>query len=372
MKPVYYLALCAFFLFACSGEKEQQPTDSNIDTSTAEIEDTSFYEPLPAGVYPQDNPWSQEKEDLGKLLYFDPRLSGDNTISCATCHHPDKGWSDGHPRAIGFGGKELGRHSPTVINSGHFEVQMWDGRAPTLEAQAKGPILAVVEMNQKPDELIEELGAIPEYREMFSKVFGDSGITFDNIAKAIATFERSVVSTNSAYDKYMQGDKEAMSPAAANGMKLFFGKAKCGICHNGPALTDSGFHNIGVKQHGPLKVDLGRYNISKDEFDKGAFKTPGLRSVSQSAPYMHEGSEATLKGVIDFYNRGGDVAENRSPLITPLELNDQEVSELVEFLKALDGEPLNVKIPKLPGVVKVIKPATKAKAKTRKKTKKKT
>jgi cytochrome c peroxidase len=371
MRSVYYFALCAAFLFACSGEKEQS-AESKTESATVEAEDTSFYEPLPEGIYPQDNPWSQEKEDLGKLLYFDPRLSGDNTISCATCHHPDKGWSDGHPRTIGFGGKELGRHSPTVINSGYFEVQMWDGRAPTLEAQAKGPIQSTVEMNQKADELIEELGAIPEYREMFSKVFGDSGITLDNIANAIATFERSVVSKNSAYDKYMEGDKNAMSPAAVNGMKLFFGKGKCSICHNGPALTDSGFHNIGVKQHGPLTEDLGRYNISKDEFDKGAFKTPGLRSISQSPPYMHDGSEATLKDVIDFYNRGGDVAENRTSLITPLELSDQEVLELVEFLKALDGEPLGIKAPKLPGVVKVIKPQTEAKAKPKTKPKAKT
>ena len=360
MKPVYYFALCAVFLFACSGEKEQ-PAEPKTDK--AEAEDTSFYEPLPAGIYPQDNPWSQEKEDLGKLLYYDPRLSGDNSISCASCHHPDKGWSDGQPRAIGFGGKELGRHSPTIINSGYFEVQMWDGRAPTLEAQAKGPILAAVEMNQKVDELIEELGAIPEYRERFSKVFSESGISFDNVAKAIATFERSVVSTNSAYDKYMQGNENAMSPAAVNGMQLFFGKAKCGICHNGPALTDSGFHNIGLKQHGPLTEDLGRFNISNDDFDKGAFKTPGLRSVSQSAPYMHDGSKATLKDVVEFYNRGGDVEKNRTSLITPLELSEQEVLEMVEFLKALDGEPINATIPKLPAVVET----DKDKAKTGKK-----
>lgn len=362
MKPVCTFALCALFLFACSGEKEQKPAESG--TASVAAEDTSFYEPLPAGVYPQDNPWSQEKEDLGKLLYFDPRLSGDNSISCASCHHPDKGWGDGLPRAIGFGGKELGRHSPTIFNSGYFEAQFWDGRAATLEEQAKGPIQAAVEMNQKVDELIEELNAIPEYREQFSKVFGDSGITFDNIVKAIATFERMVVSKNSAYDKYMQGDQKAMSPAAVSGMKLFFGEAKCGICHNGPALTDSRFHNIGVKQHGPLKEDAGRFEITKDAADKGAFKTPGLRSVSQTAPYMHDGSEATLKDVVDFYNRGGDVAENRSAFITPLELREEQVSQLVEFLKSLDGEPLNVTIPKLPAVVGTEKAQTKTGKKT--------
>jgi cytochrome c peroxidase len=139
-----------------------------------------------------------------------------------------------------------------------------------------------------------------------------------------------------------------MSDSAINGMKLFFGKAKCSICHNGPAFTDSNFHNIGVKQHGPLKEDLGRFNVTAEEGDKGAFETPGLRSISQSAPYMHDGSEATLKEVIDFYNRGGDVEANRSPFITPLELSDQEVSDLVEFLKALDGEPIRISAPELP------------------------
>lgn len=347
------LFLSILLIAACGqdDEKAEKPADQTAaESGQAEAEDTSFYAPVPAMVYPEDNPWSQEKEDLGKILYFDPRLSGDNSISCATCHHPGKGWGDGLPRAIGFGGKELGRHSPTIINSGYFELQFWDGRAPSLEEQAKGPIQAAGEMNQKVDELIQELNDLPEYVERFGKIFGESGITFDNIAKAIATFERSVVSNNSAYDKLIAGDKEAMSASAINGMDLFFGKAKCVLCHNGPVFTDSGFHNIGVKQHGPLKEDHGRFNVSKEDSEKGAFKTPGLRSVSQTAPYMHDGSAATLKDVVEFYNRGGDVAENRTGLITPLELSDQEVLDLVEFLKALDGEPVKVSIPALPGM----------------------
>ncbi|MDH5763928.1 MAG: cytochrome-c peroxidase [Nitrospinota bacterium] len=353
MKSFFYSILCSLFLFACSGEKKDQSAEPQKEpASVAKVakEESHKYEPLPEGVFPQGNPWSQDKEDLGKLLYFDPRLSGDNSISCATCHHPDKGWGDGLPRAIGFGGKELGRHSPTVINSAYYEVQFWDGRAPSLEEQAKGPIQAAGEMNQNVEELVQELGAIPEYKDRFAKVFGDSGITLDNIAAAIATFERTVISKNSAYDKYMQGDKSAMSASAVNGMNLFFGKAKCSICHNGPAFTDSGFHNLGVKQQGPLAEDPGRFNVSKDPADKGAFKTPGLRGVSLSAPYMHDGSEATLKDVIDFYNRGGDVAENRSAFITPLELSDQEVLDLVEFLKALEGEPIKASMPALPGM----------------------
>lgn len=315
-----------------------------------EFEDLKkFYVPLPEMKHPADNPWSKDKEELGKLLYFDPRLSGSNWISCMTCHHPGLGWGDDLPRPFGHGmNQKGGRNVPTVINSGYFEVQFWDGRAPSLEEQAKGPIQATIEMNQDVPELILELKAIPGYVKRFEKVFGSNSINLENIVKAIATFERSVVSKNAPYDKYFAGDRSAMSPSALNGMKLFFGKAKCSICHNGPAFTDSGFHNIGVKQHGPMKVDPGRFNVSKDEFDKGAFKTPGLRHITRTAPYMHDGSEATLEEVIKFYNRGGDVAENRSPFITPLGLSQQEEKDLVKFMKALEGEPIIVSLPELP------------------------
>ncbi len=311
-------------------------------------EEDSFYDPVPEMKHPADNAWSQEKEELGKMLYFDPRLSGSNWISCATCHNPGLGWSDGLPRSLGNGQKELGRHAPTVINSGYFELQMWDGRAKSLEEQASGPIAAPDEMNQNFDELVRELKALPGYVNRFDAVFGKDSLTVDNIAKAIATFERSIVSKNSSYDKYWAGDKSAMSASAVNGMELFFGKAKCSICHNGPAFTDSGFHNIGVSAAGPLKSDLGRYNESKDDFDKGAFKTPGLRDITKSAPYMHNGTVATLTDVINLYDYGGNTKENLSPFITPLELSSQEKKDLVEFLKALDGEPILVTLPVLP------------------------
>ncbi|MBT5376884.1 MAG: cytochrome-c peroxidase [Nitrospinaceae bacterium] len=314
----------------------------------ASFADDSVYEPIPAMEYPSDNKWSKEKEVLGKMLYFDPRLSGSNWISCATCHNPGLGWGDGLPRTIGDGQKELGRHAPTVINSGYFALQMWDGRKKTLEDQASGPIGAAGEMNQDYDELIRELQALPDYVNRFDKVFGKNALNIENISKAIATFERSVVSKNAPYDKYWAGDKQAMSASAVRGMDLFFGKGKCGICHNGPVFTDSGFHNIGVKAAGPLKVDLGRYNETKDDFDKGGFKTPGLRDISRSAPYMHNGTESTLEEVISFYNRGGDVKDNISPFITPLELSKQEEKDLVAFLKALDGEPILVTFPILP------------------------
>jgi cytochrome c peroxidase len=308
----------------------------------------SVYEPLPSMQHPKGNPWSKEKLELGKKLFFDPRLSGSNWISCATCHNPALGWGDGLPRAIGNGQNELGRHTPTIINSGYFSSQFWDGRADTLEQQALGPIQAAGEMNQNLDALVKELQAIPGYVGEFKAVFGSSGITKINIGKAIGTFERSVVSNEAPYDRYWRGDKSSMSTSAVNGMNIFFGKAKCSICHNGPAFTDSNFHNIGLKQHGPLKEDLGRFNVSKDNFDKGGFKTPGLRDVTRNAPYMHDGSEATLQDVVEFYDRGGDVEENRSAFITPLGLTAQEKKDLVAFLQALEGEPILLTIPILP------------------------
>lgn len=308
----------------------------------------SVYEPLPPMPHPADNPTSTEKVELGKMLYFDPRLSGSNWISCATCHNPSLGFGDGLSRALGHGQKELGRHSPTVINSGYFDAQFWDGRATTLEEQALGPIQAPGEMNQKMDDLLKELAAIPGYVAKFKRVFGTSVITPGNIGKAIAAFERSIVSKNAAYDRYWKGDKKAMSASAVSGMNLFFGKAKCGICHNGPILSDGKFHNIGVRNHGPLKEDAGRFNVTKEGNDKGAFKTPGLRHITRSAPYMHDGSEVTLMDVIEFYDRGGDVKKNLSPYITPLNLSRQEKLDLVEFMKALEGEPILITLPVLP------------------------
>jgi cytochrome c peroxidase len=337
MKTLYSIFLFLFLFINVAGLQAMEFDDLK-----------EFYVPLPEVKHPADNLWSKEKEELGKMLYFDPRLSESNWISCMTCHHPGLGWGDGLPRPNGDGQKELDRHSPTIINSGYFEAQFWDGRAKSLEEQALGPISSQVEMRQDLGELVKELSAIPGYVHLFKKVFPKEGIKAKTIAKAIATFERSVVSKNAPYDKYFAGDKSAMSSSALNGMKLFFGKAKCSICHNGPSFTDSGFHNIGVKQHGPLKVDLGRFNVTKDEFDKGAFKTPGLRHITRSGPYMHDGSEATLEEVVEFYNRGGDVADNRSPFIIPLGLNRQEKKDLVEFMKALEGEPIIIPLPELP------------------------
>jgi cytochrome c peroxidase len=294
------------------------------------------YEPLPEMPYPADNPPTPEKEKLGSALFFDPRLSGNNEISCSTCHLSDKNWIDQKPRAIGFNGKELRRNSPTLLNSGFNTSQFWDGRAASLEEQSLMPIQDPSEMNQSLPDLIHELSAIPEYVSMFDAAFGDSEITAERISKAIATFERTLITKETNYDLYWKGDKSAMSASALRGMNLFFGKAKCSICHNGPRFTDDQFHNIGVSNTQSTGKDAGRNKVTGEQFHMRAFKTPTLLYVSRTAPYMHDGSMSTLEEVIEFYDLGGNDDLLKSPFISPIGLTAKEKQDLVDFMKALD------------------------------------
>ena len=299
--------------------------------------------PLPLVPIPANNPQTAAKVELGKKLYFDPRLSGNNWISCATCHTPTLGFTDGLPRMLGGPtAKEGGRNSPTIINSAYNDLQFWDGRAATLEEQALGPIQNPNEMFETLDNVVKKLSGIPGYVKAFKEVFG-TGVTADGIARAIAAFERTIVFANSPFDRYIQGDEGAMSESAKRGMNLFNGKAECIKCHNGPNFTDNKFHNIGVPADGPLKEDLGRYNVTKVEADKGAFKTPTLRNITETVPYMHNGFFPTLFEVVQFYNGGGGRSENKSPDIHGLHLNGQEVADLIEFMKALTGELVQIK-----------------------------
>ena len=299
---------------------------------------------------PRDNPLTEAKIKLGKQLYFDKRLSIDNTISCASCHDPQKGWSNGEATAAGVGGQRGGRSAPTIINSGYQVFQFWDGRALHLEGQALGPIENPIEMNMPLDKLVVKLNAIDGYRSQFQDAFGTDA-TPDAIAKAIASFERTVLSGNAPYDRFKAGDKTALSEAAERGRKLFFGKANCSACHAGSNFTDGGFHNIGVGMDAE-NPDLGRYSQTKLEGDRGAFKTPTLREIARTAPYMHDGSLKTLEDVIDFYNKGG-IKENNPQLdeeIFPLNLSDEEKADLVTFLKEGLASPdyPDIKAPKLP------------------------
>ncbi len=293
----------------------------------------------------KNNISTPERVELGKVLFFDPRLSGSNFISCATCHNPALGWSDAQPTAVGHGMQILERSTPTILNTAYQRFQFWDGRARTLEDQATGPIEAGGEMAQPIDELVPELEAIPDYVAMFEAAYPGEGVSKETIGKAIAVFERTVVSTDSDFDRWLKGVNGVMSKEALRGFEVFKGKANCVACHDGFNFSDNGFHNIGLKD----MEDPGRFAIKPIKVLKGAFKTPTLRDVALTAPYMHNGAYATLEEVIDHYNAGGfENAGTLSPNMKPLKLSKKEKRDLVEFLKALTGDPMEVAVPQLP------------------------
>jgi len=294
--------------------------------------------------FPEENPYSPQKVALGKLLYYDTRLSGSNLLSCASCHNPGFGWSDGQPLAVGHGMQILRRRTPTILDSAWGELFFWDGRAETLEEQALGPIQAAGEMNQDLDELVRELQEIPGYRERFAEAFPQAGITTETIAMAIATYERTVVSSRAPFDDWIEGDETAMSDSEKRGFVLYNTKARCSVCHSGWSFTDSSFHDIGLPSS-----DMGRGEVLTDvAVMKYAFKTPGLRDIERRAPYMHDGSLETLEEVVDHYIAGGIQRENLSPEMQPLDLDSQERDDLIAFLRTVTG-PLNpVVLPVLP------------------------
>jgi cytochrome c peroxidase len=304
--------------------------------------------PLPvAPPIPPTNLNYVQKVDLGRQLYFDPRLSKNGTISCALCHNPGTGFADARQFSVGAFGSAGGRQAPTVYNTGYIPLQFWDGRAGSLEEQAIGPIHNPIEMAEKHETVVPKIAKIKGYQKQFRAVFGKD-VSLQSIAEAIAAFERTIISANSAFDKYVMGEATAMDQAAGRGMALFKGKAKCILCHNGPNFTDNQFHNLGVPQEGLLKEDLGRYAVTRLERDRGAFKTPTLRSIVETAPYMHDGVFKTLEEVLDFLDRGGGPNPRLSPLMKPLGLTPDEKQDLVAFLKALTGAPLKIEVPKLP------------------------
>ncbi len=298
-----------------------------------------------AAYIPDNNPLTAEKIELGKLLYFDKRLSKDQTIACASCHNPSHCFADSTPTSKGVGGLLGRRNSPTVINRLFSDKQFWDGRAADLEEQAKGPLTNPVEMAMAShDVVVTNVKAVAGYAPYFEKAFGSADVNIDKIAQAIASYERTVVSGNSPFDRYMAGDKAAMNAAAVRGMELFNGKGNCKTCHAAFNFTDESYHNLGVGMK-KKKPDLGRYEQTKVEENKGAFKTPTLRNVAQGPPYMHDGSEKTLTSVIEFYNKGGTPNKWLSKEVKPLKMNKQEVADLVAFMEALTGEVQNASVP---------------------------
>ncbi len=323
------------------------------------------------------NPLTRAKIELGRQLYFDTRLSVDNTISCASCHHPDEGYTRHTRFGIGVGGQEGTRNSPVSYNRILSGAQFWDGRAASLEEQAKGPIANPIEMGNTHEEAVKTIQGIEGYRIQFERIFPDEGVTIDTITKAIASFERVIVTGPSPYDYHerlrpyasmspedleeerksdggrydrilAEAEAHPMSESAKRGRDLFFSdRVGCSACHAGANLTDEKYHNIGIgmDQETP---DLGRYNVTGEEKDKGAFKTPTIRNVALSAPYMHDGSLATLEEVVEWYAKGGHPNPWLDQKIKKIDLTDQEKKDLVEFMKACTGPFPKVEQGRLP------------------------
>lgn len=294
---------------------------------------------------PTDNRVTVARTELGRALFFDTRLSAKGSMSCASCHNPALGWSDGLPTAVGHNMKVLARSTPTIVNAAFNQLQMWDGRKSSLEEQALGPFGAD-EQNLPLEELERRVRSIPGYGPMFAEAYPGEAITRTTIAKAIASFERTVLSDGSPFDAWVAGDQDALSPAARRGFDLFVGKANCSACHQGFNFSDNGFHNIGVRDHGT--PDPGRFALKKLPSLQGAFKTPTLRDIALTAPYMHNGCYDTLEEVVAHYVRGGDVKDHLSPNVRPLQLSAQEQSDLVAFMRSLTSAPRVVSVPALP------------------------
>ncbi len=291
-----------------------------------------------AVVIPGDNPLTKEKVELGRLLFFDKRLSKNNTIACASCHMPQFAFTDGRKVSTGIHGLTGDRSAPASINRVFSTVQFWDGRAATLEEQSIGPFTNPVEHGfANHDDMIAKMKKIAGYRKLFRQVFG-TDVTIDGVGKAIASFQRTILSGNSPADRFDFGQEEkAISPEAQRGLELFRGKARCTRCHSGFNFTDEKFHNLGIGWDDNT-VDLGRYMVTKNSEEIGAFKTPTLREIARSPPYMHDGRFKTLEEVVNFYNKGGVKNPHQDSLIIPLELTEQEKHDLVEFLHMLNGE----------------------------------
>jgi cytochrome c peroxidase len=329
------------------GATEEKPA-ANAEPATEYKLKIPFGLEETAVVIPADNPLTNEKVELGRLLVFDKRLSQDNTIACMSCHLAKFAFTDGKPVATGIRGQKGGRSAPASFNRVFSSAQFWDGRAATLEAQSVGPFTNPIEHGfANYDVMRAKMMKIAGYRKLFKQAFGEGDITIDNVGKAIASFQRTILSGNSPADRFDQGQEAgAISAEAQHGLLLFREKARCTKCHSGFNFTDEKFHNLGLGWD-DNKVDLGRYMVTKNAEDIGAFKTPTLREVARSAPYTHDGRFKTLEEVVNFYNQGGVKNPHQDPLIIPLELTDEEKHDLVQFLHTLNGEGWQqVKAPK--------------------------
>ncbi len=356
MMKLVLCAMCAAatLMIARAAEAIEAPSPADVQGAIGHLG------PVPV---PDDNPLTRAKVALGQRLFEDPMLSGDGSTSCETCHLPDHGYATPEKLGPAYPSKTERRESPTLINVAYNLPLIWDGRAGSLDKQALGPIANVLHMNNNLDLLVEQLKLDPSYAGAFKEAYADGAITAKRIGFAISSFERTLVFDGAPIDRYMDGDQSALNDQQKRGLALFMGKANCIACHNGPDLTDNQFHNLGVPDQdvradpavlasirfdakrtdyqdwAALEEDPGRAQISHDPADFGAFRTMGLRNIKELPPYMHDGALATLEDVVRFYDQGGGSnSANKSPLLHPLKLAEDEIKDLVAFLEqALQG-----------------------------------
>ena len=315
---------------------------------------------LPKMIFPENNPYSEAKKELGKMLFFDPRLSKSKQISCASCHDPELAWGDGRTISYGHNRQTGKRNSPSLLNIGYHSVFFWDGRAVSLENQALGPITDPVEMAATETISIKNIKKIKGYKPYFREAFGDEKITIERILKAIATYERTITSKKSKFDSFIEGKSDIFTDEEVIGLHLFRTKAGCINCHNTPLFSNQKFHNVGLSYYGRTFEDLGKYNITHKKEDVGKFKTPSLREIGRTAPYMHNGLMPNLEGIIEMYNAGmprvkpKENQKNDSlfpvtdPLLKKLNLTKKEQNALKAFLLTLSSSPRREILPKLP------------------------
>ena len=303
---------------------------------------------------PADNRLTPERAALGKMLFFDPRLSGTGQSTCASCHFPERGWTDGFPKSVRFMGDVMTRASPSIVTLGYSTIFQWDGRSPTLEHQAVNGASPTGSMNAagkgKPTDGIANIQKNQDYVALFAKAYPGEGVTPQSIAKAISSFERTVVSKDSPFDQWLRGKADALTPQQVQGFRVFVDPAKgnCSACHAAPGFTDNGFHNLGLKSVAEKDADVGRFKQRPVALMKGAFKTPQLRDIALTAPYFHDGSAETLEEVVEHYVSGGQVKTNLSPLMNPLSLTAEDRLALVAFMRGLSTAHPVFEYPVLP------------------------
>lgn len=310
------------------------PPDMPKDTLPAKL----ALDEVPLGLelrsVPKDNPMTEQRVGLGRRLFFDPILSADNTVACASCHQPSHGFAGIEARPRGIRGQRGTRRAPSLLNRAYGSSFFWDGRETTLEEQALRPIEDPTEMGSTVAAALDRLRANPSYKRQFEAVFSD-GVTAANLSRALASFERVLLRGDSVIDRFRRkGDHKALTVQQRQGLWLYESKGRCWRCHKGANFTDEAYHNTGVSW-GKNPPDLGRFAVTKKEEDRGRFKTPTLRGVALTGPYMHDGSFTSLEAVVEFYNRGGGANPNLDPILAPLNLSKDEVLSLVAFLKAL-------------------------------------